>query len=123
MGSTIPATIVAKRAYGSITKDTFVSLHTTEGYVTTCTSGVPYGIAINSASDGEIVNVAIAGGANLVVVDSSVSIGALLGPTTGGKGTVVTADKATYGARAEEAGTAANNVLAISIEKGYISAS
>ena len=82
------------------------------------------GILQIGAALGKQVEVAMLGGGNWSKLRASttIAVGAKIGPTTGGEGVTVTANKARYYAVAEEAATATDDVIVVETRDAYISA-
>lgn len=103
----------------------FVKLHTTADQVVKCGAGErSIGILQNAPESGEVAEVHCDQGkfSYLKVVDATAALAALMKSDANGKGTVASADKEIYGAVIVQAGTSANDIVEVQIERGYISA-
>lgn len=88
-----------------------------------CESGVPCGIVIKGEVAGVTMEVIpLNGQPAKITASAAISVGAYVGPTTGGEGIAVTADKGGYFFVADEAATAANDVIVGYTANGYLAA-
>lgn len=88
-----------------------------------CESGVPCGILIKGEVAGRVMEIIpLNGQPAKIKASAKISVGAYVGPTTGGEGVAVAADKGGYFFVADEAATADNDYIVGYTANGYLAA-